>query len=210
MNMPIMQEKNFLFPAYLVYIVQKYTLNTSDFILLIYFWNYPEQTFDITLISQKTHLSEEDILNSFNTLICKKLIKLDTKKNSNGQVIDSINLDNLYVLIDELFQKETKEKEKKDIYSVFEEEFGRPFSSYEYEIINGWQQKNIPEELILGALKEAVYNGVVKFNYIDRILNEWSKKGYKNMKEVNNHNFKPSNKEPAELFDYNWLDDNEN
>ena len=81
----------------------------------------------------------------------------------------------------------------------------------EYEIINAWLEHNYSEELIIGALKEAVYNGVRNLRYIDKILYEWNKKGFKTMNDVNNHLEKREirEKEDSELFDYNWLDDEE-
>ena len=33
-------------------------------------------------------------------------------------------------------------------------------------------------------LKEAIYNGISNFRYIDRILYEWNKKGLKNKEDV--------------------------
>ena len=82
------------------------------------------------------------------------------------------------------------------------------------EIINGWLSNQLSEELILGALKEATYNGVSSLRYIDRILLEWSKKGFKNMNDVNNFLEKKDNQNKARneekvLFDYNWLEDDE-
>ena len=65
------------------------------------------------------------------------------------------------------------------------------------------------EELILGALKEATYNGVNNLRYIDKIIYEWNKKGFKNMEDVNNHlrNRNTSDKSVKEISDYNWLDE---
>ncbi len=40
----------------------------------------------------------------------------------------------------------------------------------EYEIIGAWVEKGFKEQLILEALKEAVYNGVTSLRYIDKIL----------------------------------------
>lgn len=61
-----------------------------------------------------------------------------------------------------------------DLYSLFEQEFGRPLTPMELETITGWLDKDgYPEELILAALKEAVFAGKVHFRYIDRILLEW-------------------------------------
>ena len=106
--------------------------------------------------------------------------------------------------------KNEKEEIKSDIYSEFEQEFGRPITSMEYEIINAWLEHNYSEELVIGALKEAVYNGVKNLRYIDKILYEWNKKGFKKMSDVTNHLEKrEQKKEDKELFDYNWLDDEE-
>lgn len=61
-----------------------------------------------------------------------------------------------------------------DPYSLFEQEFGRPLTPMEMETITGWLDKDgYPEELILAALKEAVFAGKIHFRYIDRILLEW-------------------------------------
>ena len=76
-------------------------------------------------------------------------------------------------------------------------------------IIGAWTEKGFKEELILGALKEAVYNGVTSLRYIDKILYEWQKKGYKTMKEVKSGLMKREEVKETNLFDYNWLDDNE-
>ncbi|MFC5448142.1 DnaD domain-containing protein [Paenibacillus aestuarii] len=64
----------------------------------------------------------------------------------------------------------------KDIFSTFEQEFARPLTPMELETISGWLDKDrYREDLILTALKEAVFAGKVYFRYIDRILLEWSR-----------------------------------
>ena len=66
------------------------------------------------------------------------------------------------------------------------------------------------EDLILAALKEAVYNGATNIRYIDTILYEWNKKGLKTKEDVDNYlNNRYENKKLEEtgVFDYNWLDD---
>ena len=82
----------------------------------------------------------------------------------------------------------------------------------EYEIINGWLT-TCSEEIIILALKEATYNGVSNFRYIDRIINEWNKKGIKTKEDVEKNKKEFKNKKDnkkQELFDYDWLNDNEN
>ena len=103
----------------------------------------------------------------------------------------------------------TKEKEdaKEDIYSVFEKEFGRTLSSMDCEIINAWIENGFSEELILSALKEAVYNGATSLRYIDKVLYEWNRKGIKAPDDVK----KMMEKEPeaplyeTSVMNYNWL-----
>ena len=126
-------------------------------------------------------------------------------------MIEVVNLDNFYNMLTMEKIEEQKEEIKSDIFSEFEKEFKRPISSMEYEIINAWLEKGYTEELIRGALKEAVYNGVSNLRYIDKILYEWSKKGFNNMNDVNRHLEKRDEEkiDRKELFDYNWLDDEE-
>ena len=81
----------------------------------------------------------------------------------------------------------------------------------EYEISSSWLKDN-GEELILLALKEAVYNNVSSMRYIDRIINNWNKKGIKTKEDVekSRKEFKKGQKENIELFDYDWLNDESN
>ena len=93
---------------------------------------------------------------------------------------------------------------------MFESEFGRTLSPMEFEYINEWINGGMDEEIIKEALKEATYNGVSNLRYIDKIIYEWKKKGYKTVEDIRKNNYKKdNNKETKEMFDYNWLDENE-
>ncbi|UKS30552.1 DnaD domain protein [Paenibacillus sp. HWE-109] len=64
----------------------------------------------------------------------------------------------------------------RNIFTTFEKEFARPLTPMELETISGWLDKDMyKEELIMTALKEAVFAGKVHFRYIDRILMEWGR-----------------------------------
>ena len=65
------------------------------------------------------------------------------------------------------------------------------------------------KEIVAEALKEAVYNGVNSFRYIDKILSEWHKKGLKTKDDVirDKNNYRNKKKENVEYFEYNWLED---
>ena len=82
-------------------------------------------------------------------------------------------------------------------------------------MINGWLISGTPEEIVLGALREAIYNGVSNFRYIDKIIYEWEKKGFKTMDDVNKHirsrredknKDKVISKKEQDILDYDWLD----
>lgn len=212
MNIDLIKERNLVIPTYMILIAKKFNLNLEDFLLISYFWNYKDSLFDVKEIESVLKLSENVVLTSFNILLTKNLISIKTFKDNNGKIVEVIDLDNTYKEIDLIYNEKKKAEEKSDIYSTFEQEFGRTISSMEYEIIYAWLEKGFSEELILGALKEAVFNGVNNLKYIDRILFEWNKKGYKNLcdveKDKKNERISKG-KEEKVLFDYNWLDDNE-
>ena len=63
------------------------------------------------------------------------------------------------------------------------------------------------EEIIKEALKEATYNGVSNLRYIDKIIYEWNKKGYKTVEEIRNNKFKKEEKVNT-FFECDWLDEN--
>jgi DNA replication protein len=81
--------------------------------------------------------------------------------------------------------------ERKDIFSIFEREFGRPLTPMELESIAGWLDKDgHPESLILAGLKEAVFAGKVHFRYIDRILLEWQRNRITTVEQAKEHSQK--------------------
>lgn len=75
-----------------------------------------------------------------------------------------------------------------DLFSVFEQEFGRLLSPMECETITGWlDQDRYTDEIIRFALKEAVFAGKLSLRYIDRILIEWSRNRVTNADEARAH-----------------------
>ena len=186
-------------------------LSLEEFLMLTYFDNDFNNYLNMDELSKNLGIPSDKAYEVFTNLLSKKLIDIKTEKDIEGRMIEKVSLDNFYEMIVEEEKTEEKKEIKTDIYAKFEQEFARPITSTEYEIINAWLEHNYSEELIVGALKEAVYNGVRNFRYIDKILYEWNKKGFKTMNDVNNHleHRNTVKKEDSELFDYNWLDDEE-
>lgn len=200
--------KDYVLRKELFPLIWEYKLNLEEVLLLIYFMNEDVPTFDVEQINKITMISVNKILDSFTSLTNKGLISIDVIKENSG-VKEVVNLDPIYTCMIDGLMKNNKKVVNNNIFEKFEKEFSRTLSPMEYEIINDWLDKNISEELILGALKEATYNGVNNLRYIDKIIYEWNKKGFKNMEDVNNHlrNRNTSDKSVKEISDYNWLDE---
>ena len=104
--------------------------------------------------------------------------------------------------------KDIEEEIDGSIFTIFENELGRTLSPMEFEQIKDWKTTYKNEELIIAALKESVLSGVSSFRYIDKILDDWNRKGYKTkediIKDKSNYRKKKSN---IEAFDMDWLND---
>lgn len=189
---------------------KKLNITDSEFILLIYLIN--ENIYNPKQIGIDLGISFPEVLEMINTLTEKGIMKIELAKINNIRT-EVVNLDSLYEKLAFLIIKDDKEVEKpKTLFDNFETELGRTLSPMEYEIINGWLT-TCSEEIIILALKEAIYNGVSNFRYIDRIINEWNKKGIKTKEDVekNKKEFKNNKKgKNQELFDYDWLNDSDN
>ncbi len=198
--------KSFNISSFYLKLFRKEKLSSDEIILLIYFINHYNEELNLDLIKKILGLTEEECLTTFNSLVTKKLLKIETKKNESGKMKELISLELLNMKLQEIVLEEEKLGTKSNIFEVFEKEFGRTLSPMEYEIINAWLNNNISEELIIGALKEATYNGVSNLRYIDKIIYEWGKKGFKNMNDVKTYLTKKDDQK-VEYFDYNWLED---
>ena len=209
----IIKDKDYNFKKRMFKISKDYNLNINELLLLIYFINQDEPSLDILRIKEITYLEEKEILEAFTLLNSKGLIVINMSKQSDGKVSELIDISNVYKAMISDINKSAKKQTKNDIYQIFEEEFGRTLSPIEFELISAWIKSGIEEDLIIGALKEATYNGVRNMRYIDKIIYERGKKGFKTMNDVNNHIEKNrenrNNKKEEVLFDYNWLEDDE-
>jgi len=205
----LIKEKDYSFKKLLFKIIKDFKLTTNELVLIIYFLNQEIPIFDIKTIKNITILEDKDILEAFSSLNSKGLININIIKGNEGKVNEIVELANIYRAMVSEVKTDEKLKISSNIFSVFEQEFGRTLTPIEYEIINAWLKSGINEEIIIGALKEATFNGVSNLRYIDKIIYEWGKKGFKSMNDVKNHLKSRKEETPKELFDYNWLDEDE-
>ena len=204
-NELIKVNKNLIIPSFLYKNINKLNLTLEEFILLVYFINLKDNiTFDMNKIKEDVNLESSEILELINNLNEKNYISIETKKN-NGVIEEFISLDLFYNKMSSMLLDGEKEEKNSDIYSLFEKEFGRTLSPSEYEQISNWLQNDISEEMIKEALKEASLSGVHTIRYIDSIIFNWSKKGYKNTTDIKR---KTSNDEKIEtIYEYDWLNE---
>lgn len=214
----VLRSKKFVVSDFLIKIAYEKKLSLNEFLVLIYLENNFSDNFEIELISSSLGISVNDAMEAFNSLTLKGLVSLDSVKGADRRFNEVVNLNNVYDYALEELDNEAKKEQKEDIFKVFERELGRTISSMELELINGWLVSGTSEEMILGALREAVYNGVSNFRYIDKIIYEWEKKGFKTMEDVNNHlknryqgkdkpQMKANLKKEQDILDYDWLDE---
>ncbi|MBR4261757.1 MAG: DnaD domain protein [Bacilli bacterium] len=209
----ILKSKVLVIPMYIYRLKDKLELNEIDFIILMYFYNKGDNiTFDVNQINKDLGIQAKDIMTSIGELTSKKLIDFKNIKNDKGITEEYISLEDFYNKVSLLLMDEEVEEKEEDtnIFTDIEREFGRTLSPMEYEIVRAWIENNFTEELIRCALEEAVLNGVSNLRYIDKILFEWSKKGIKTKEDVEKNRMDFRKKEESkqiEVFDYNWLDD---
>ena len=205
----IIQNRDIVIPRLLFMNYKNIGLTEQELILVIYIMNTSE-IFNPKQISNDLNITLNNVMELMEELTSKGIIRLELKKIGNIRN-EYINLDGLYEkLTFKILNKEEPEKQS-NIYSIFEEEFGRTISAMEIEIINAWIDNGTSEETILLALKEATYNGVSNLRYIDRIISEWSKKGIKTQEDVEksrmNFRQKKENKPKNDILNYDWLND---
>lgn len=199
----MLKDNPFYIPSILLKNYRNLNINDSELIILIYLIN-SDKTFNPKKISTDLNFELNETMSLIASLTDKGIIKIDV---INKKVREEIfNLDELYNKLAFLIIN-GKETKSSNIFDVFEKEFGRTLSPMDYEIISDWQ-KDFDDNLILLALKEAVFNNVNNLRYIDKIIRDWSKKGIKTEQDVINDRKKfESKKSSKKLFDYDWLNE---
>lgn len=207
----VIKEKTYNVPSFILKNYEKLNLTAEEVLVLIVLYNhYGKISYDINKLLEEINLEKYKLMQLISSLEEKKIISIDLITNSKGLKEEYISLELLYDKIVNIYLDLKEEtNESADIYSAFEKELGRTLSPMEYEIIKGWVMDKFSDELIILALKEAVYNGVNNLRYIDKVLYGWRKKNIKNKQDIikDKEKFKNRQKENIEVFDYNWLDE---
>lgn len=159
---------------------QSLGLTEIETMVILQLLNFLKENNDFPTPSEIANLmtiDEKQCAQILRKLIQKNILSIEQKESEQHILSESYSLQPLF---DQLYNKEIEEEESSDgtIFILFEQEFGRPLSPFEIEMINGWlDEDQIEPALIKAGLRESVLMGKLNFKYIDRILREWKKKG---------------------------------
>ena len=182
-------------PTLLLRHYRNFNLSNDELVLILQLKSYMDKgdLFPSTKsIALNMNMTEDNVFRAIHQLTQKRVLSIETTKDEKGVSQDAYSLsllwEKLYILLkQEQTEKVSQQKsvEDKNLFTLFEQEFGRTLSSFEMEILAKWMQEDkYSNELIQLALREAVLSQVYNFKYIDRILLNWEKKNIRTKEQV--------------------------
>ena len=209
----VIQDGNIVIPLYILKYFKKLNITMDEFIFLMYLYNKQDNLdFNPEKISLDLNIDIMEVMGYISTLTDKGYLNLQVKKTDNNLLEEVIDLSSFYEKISILLiNNEEIETNNKGILSFVEKELARPISSLEIQMIEGWKNNNISDELIKEAIKLALNDGVYSLKYIDKILIDWKNHGYKDVNDVKNTKQDKQVEENIndDITDWNWLEDEE-
>jgi len=204
----LIKSKMINIPVYVLGILKDFNLNIDEIILLLYLYNQDGFVFNPTLIADSLNMELIKVMKAVSSLSDKGLITIKTKTNEAKRKEEVIDLESLFEKITlKMMEKMNKVDDNTiNIYEILEEEFGRKPTPMECDMISSWKKNGYSDELIKEAVREATLNGVSSLRYIDKILYEWNKKGFKKKEDIKKTKKK---NEKVEIFECDWLDSDE-
>jgi DNA replication protein len=223
------KSKNITIPSALLTQYKQMNLTESELVLILHVYSFIENGNDFPTpseLSDRMTISSVDCMTILRKLIQKGYIEIMDHFTEQGIRYEKYSLDPLWEKVIDQFLSQVNEKEEgkmqeseTDLYTCFEQEFGRPLSPYECESLAMWMDDDQHDPVIIkAALREAVISGKLNFRYIDRILFEWKKNGIKTIEQAKSYGRKfrqhqnvsrtstEQTKKPSTVPFYNWLE----
>ena len=201
-------------------------LDEKELVLLLQVFSFQEKGNEFPTPEQ---ISERMTITSTEcSSILRRLVQLDIINIEEGVEKDirfeKYSLTPLWIrLAEEIIRDQKQDKlvnvlqDETDLYTLFEQEFGRALSPIECESLAMWIDQDGQDPVIIkAALREAVMSGALSFRYIDRILIDWKKNGVNTLEKARDQGRKfrqttsrkpnqPTASSDAVPF-YNWLE----
>ncbi|WP_342778069.1 DnaD domain-containing protein [Terrilactibacillus laevilacticus] len=184
---------NIMIPTLLLETYKSMGLNEKSCMLLIQLHSFIIKGIcfpSLEDLSHKMTLTRTECAQLLRQLIQQGYLAIE-QNNDHHLYSESYSLDPLWEkMVSEYCKMETEsnQQEEESLYTIFENEFGRPLSPIECETLTLWLEEDRHSiQLIKGALREAVISGKLNFRYIDRILFDWKKKGITTLQQAKAH-----------------------
>lgn len=145
-------------------------LNDNDIYVLLLIYTFSK--LNKQLITPALLLKYSSLSNKEMDDVLARLLKNKWIYNQSGTI-------RLNKFVDRLLVDDKEKQDDVGLIEIFEEQFGRPLTPMELDIIKEWINSGFEENMILKALKEAVKSQVLTLRYIDGILNNWQRNGVK-------------------------------
>ncbi|CAH0345511.1 DnaD domain-containing protein [Bacillus sp. CECT 9360] len=191
-----MKEGTMTIPSFLFSNYKSMNLNEQEVMLLLQLQNFLEKGNSFPTpdeIAERMTFGESECLFMIQRLIQKGFIEIE-EEYADSIRHEKYSIEPLYEKMIDCFLKTIQETENvqatvdsESLYTIFENEFGRPLSPFECETLAMWIEESHHPDIIKAALRESVVSGKLNFRYIDRILFEWKKNGIKTLEQAKNH-----------------------
>ncbi|UOF89679.1 DnaD domain protein [Fodinisporobacter ferrooxydans] len=191
------------FPSLFMMEYQNIGLNETEMMLILHILTFQqvEQNVFPTMpdLAARMSIGSDEIFTVLQRLVNRGYITI-VPMTTDGQVSENYDLSPVIGMLTHRLHPQPnmapiEPVRSKNVFSVFESEFGRPLTAIEYEQIIQWLDTDGYDELmILEALRESVLSGKYNFKYIDRILFEWGKQNIRTMQQLQMHREEYKNK----------------
>lgn len=203
----LLQNKPIVVPRILLNNYKKMNITEEELVIIMLIMdNGIRVEYDPDIFVSELNIDKFKVMELISNLLDKNILSIDMVKNGrkNEEYISlSILYDKLLNIV--IDQKDDVETIDNSIFTLFEGEFGRLLSPMEIEQIKEWVIKYKNETLIRLALKETVLNGANSLRYVERILDDWNKKGYKTEEDILRDKENYRKKKKVEVYDTDWL-----
>lgn len=184
----LLQKGSFAIPTLLLTEYKRIGLNEEEVMFILHIMMFQEKDHIYfptpAQLQERMNQSQDEIKRIQQKLLSKKYLNLEVRE-ENGVQEERYSTEPLLNLLANSFVKQqeeqalaTNQEEEtyQNIFTLFEREMGRPLSSFECEQLAKWlDEDQYHEELIVTALREAVFSNKLSFRYIDRILLDWQR-----------------------------------
>lgn len=172
----VIKTENIIIPTYLFGFKKKFNLTLEEFFILNYLISKKFKLYDAPEIAEELGLDINYVSGLMSKLQQKDLLLINLKE-IDGIIEEEIILEPFYDKLKIYLINQFTEKEENDTtFLKIKNFFGRDLNSTEIEIIKSWEDKNVSLDLIEYSIKEAEKNNVKRINYIDKIIEDKTKK----------------------------------